>query len=98
MSEVFFQSPILNSPYERPSKHWELDDSGQPTSVIVPRRRQSALISPIPKAKKVRSKAIQGDLLSDESGQEYSPTEVINGIRSAVDPTSDISVVSRRKT
>lgn len=85
MSEVFFQSPILNSPYEEPTKHWELDPNGQPTSVIVSRRRQSALVSPIPKAKKVRGKAVQADLLADESGQEYNPTEVINGIRSAVE-------------
>jgi len=28
----FFDQPILNSPYERPSRHWELDDDGQPDS------------------------------------------------------------------
>lgn len=85
MSDVFFQSPILNSPYEEPNRHWELDANGQPTSVIIARRRQSALVSPIPKAKKVRGKAVQADLLADESGQEYNPTEVINGVRSAVE-------------
>lgn len=85
MSDVFFQSPILNSPYEEPNRHWELDANGQPTSVIIARRRQSALVSPIPKAKKVRAKAVQADLLADESGQEYNPTEVINGVRSAVE-------------
>ncbi|WCM25738.1 hypothetical protein NDN01_17060 [Sphingomonas sp. QA11] len=85
MSDVFFQSPILNAPYEEPSRHWELDANGQPTSEIVSRRRQSSLVSPIPKAKKIRGKAVQADLLADESGQEYNPTEVINGIRSAVE-------------
>jgi type III restriction enzyme len=85
MSDVFFQSPILNPPYEEAGRHWELDDAGQPTSIIVPRRRQSALVSPIPKAKKVRGKAVQADLLADEAGQEYNPTEVINGVRSAVE-------------
>ena len=85
MSEVFFRSPILNSPYEEPSRHWELDASGQPTSIIIPRRRNSALVSPIPKPKKVRGKATQTDFLADEGGQEYNPTEVINGIRSAVE-------------
>lgn len=85
MSEAFFQSPILNSPYDEPARHWELDAAGQPTNVVVPRRRPSALVSPIPKAKKVRGKAIeQADLLADD-GQEYNPTEVINGIRSAVE-------------
>jgi type III restriction enzyme len=85
MSEEFFQSPILNSPYAEPDRHWELDGGGQPTSIIVARRRQSSLVSPIPKARKVRGKAIQADLLIDEGDQEYNPTEVINGIRSAVE-------------
>ena len=31
MTELFFERPVLNSPYERPSRHWELDDTGQPT-------------------------------------------------------------------
>lgn len=85
MSEAFFNSPILNSPYEEPGRHWELDANGQPTSVIVPRRRTSALVSPIPKARKVRGKTAQVDFLADDEGQEYNPTEVINGIRSAVE-------------
>ena len=91
MSEAFFESPILNSPYEEPGQHWELDANGQPTSVVVRRRRPSALVSPIPKAKKVRGKAIQTDLLADDDGQEYNPTEVINGIRSAVESWRTLS-------
>jgi hypothetical protein len=30
----FFERPILNSPYDYPRKHWELDDSGQPTQRV----------------------------------------------------------------
>lgn len=85
MSDQFFQSPILNSPYEEPSSHWRLDESGQPTGIVEPTRRKSALVSPIPKAKKIKGKAVQQDLLDDEMGQEYNPTEVINGVRSAVE-------------
>ncbi|MBH0114370.1 DEAD/DEAH box helicase family protein [Novosphingobium sp. YJ-S2-02] len=86
MTETFFQSPILNSPYEEPDRHWDLDENGQPTSEIIHYRRKSALVSPIPKAKKVRGKTVQqGELLADDQGQEYNPTEVINGIRSAVE-------------
>lgn len=33
----------------------------------------------------MRGKAVQADLLADEQGQEYNPTETINGIRSAVE-------------
>lgn len=86
MSGQFFESPILNSPYEEPTQHWRLDDNGQPTGIVEPNRRKSALVSPIPKAKKVKGKTLfQPDLLADEMGQEYNPTEVINGIRSAVE-------------
>jgi adenine-specific DNA-methyltransferase len=31
MTNLFFQKPILNSPYQYPERHWELDASGQPT-------------------------------------------------------------------
>jgi type III restriction enzyme len=86
MSSAFFDSPILNSPYEEPTQHWELDAGGQPTAVVKPNRRPSALVSPIPKPKKIKGKAAaQPDFLADELGQEYNPTEVINGIRSAVE-------------
>jgi hypothetical protein len=27
--DTFFERPILNSPYERPARHWELDTTGQ---------------------------------------------------------------------
>ena len=33
MSEAFFNQPILNSPYEYPRRHWELDEDGQPRQV-----------------------------------------------------------------
>lgn len=83
--EAFFQSPILNSSYEEPTRHWDLDANGQPTSEFVPRRRQSALVSPIPKSRKVRGKAAAPSFLEDAEGQEYNPTEIINGIRSVVE-------------
>ena len=41
MSNPFFDHPILNSPYERPSRHWELDDNGQPTQKILETRRRA---------------------------------------------------------
>ena len=70
MSDAFFRLPILNSPYDEPSQHWELDANGKSTSVV-PRRRLSALVSPIPTAKKVRGKAVQEAFLADETGQEF---------------------------
>ena len=34
----FFDRPIVNSPYEYPRQHWELDESGQPGNLIERRR------------------------------------------------------------
>jgi type III restriction enzyme len=60
---------MLNSPYEYPRQHWELDDSGQPTQRIIPERRKAKFVTPIPKSKKQKSAPQQGDLgLTDDSG------------------------------
>lgn len=39
MPASFFDRPILNSPYDYPARHWELDESGQPTNGVIERRR-----------------------------------------------------------
>lgn len=50
MENLFFERPILNSPYEYPARHWELDETGQPTQRIIYTRRTISFIAPIPKA------------------------------------------------
>ncbi|NJR49083.1 MAG: hypothetical protein HC780_05430 [Leptolyngbyaceae cyanobacterium CSU_1_3] len=90
-TEQFFDRPILNSPYQCPLQHWELDEDGQPTNQIVGRRRRAEFITPIPKPKKRRQgRGIQkelvlfdGDGLSTEI-QQYDPTPIINSIREQV--------------
>ena len=42
MDNPFFDHPILNSPYEYPKRHWELDDQGQPTQQIIEHRRRAS--------------------------------------------------------
>ena len=85
----FFSEPILNSPYEYPAHHWELDKDRQPTNKILDYRRPVSFITPVPKQKK-RSKA-QKEMVLDEGrglsteGQQYDPTSIINDIRSHVD-------------
>jgi type III restriction enzyme len=88
----FFERPILNSPYEYPHQHWELDGDGQPTNVIQPHRRRSTYITPIPKAKKRKRKAeaqqeltIGGDADVSTARQKYDPTPIINELRGRVD-------------
>ena len=93
MSNPFFDRPIINSPYERPSQHWELDKDGQPTQKIKDERRKAEFITPIPKAKKRKGKDkdAQGDLGLGEDGrlstrdQRYDPTPIINELRTHVD-------------
>ena len=48
MSNPFYERPILNSPYEYPDQHWELDPSGQPTGKLAETRRRVSLITPVP--------------------------------------------------
>jgi type III restriction enzyme len=89
MDNQFFKKPILNSPYGYPSRHWELDDSGQPTQQIIPNRRDAKFISPIPKPKK--RKGAQSSLgFEDDAGlstqeQRYDHTATINAVRLEVD-------------
>ncbi len=71
MSNPFFDHPILNSPYERPERHWELDAQGQPTQRVVESRRRASFITPIPKPKKRKTAATQEEFVFDE-GQALS--------------------------
>ena len=66
MSNEFFERPILNSPYDYPARHWELDGSGQPTQRVVDSRRPAEFITPIPKPRKQRGGAKQTSLVFDE--------------------------------
>ena len=59
MSNPFFDHPILNSPYESPKQHWELDESGQPTQQLIEHRRRAQFITPIPKPKKRKGSTAQ---------------------------------------
>ncbi len=91
MSNDFFSKPILNSPYEYPSRHWELDESGQPTQQIIESRRPAEFITPIPKPKKRKSLETQASIVFDEGKglstqeQQYDITAIINGVRDQVD-------------
>ena len=88
MSDRFFDRPILNSPYEYPSRHWELDESGQPTSRILDRRRRVSFITPIPRPKKRGQHEMVFDAAAqalEKEGQQYELMEVINELRRRVD-------------
>src|SRR3989441_5520667 len=87
MTNPFFERPILNSPYECPPRHWELDHQGQPTQEIIETRRRAEFITPIPKPRKRKSGNTQQQIVFDEGKglstetQAYDPTSIINEVR-----------------
>ena len=91
MANPFFDHPILNSPYECPRRHWELDTQGQPTQRILEKRRRAEFITPIPKPRKRKKAAQQEEIVFDEGkglstkAQQYDPTSIINEVRQNVD-------------
>ncbi|MGO9914681.1 MAG: BPTD_3080 family restriction endonuclease [Isosphaeraceae bacterium] len=91
MGNPFFEHPILNSPYECPRRHWELDSQGQPTQQIIENRRRAEFITPIPRPKKRKKGVPQQDFVFDEGkglstrAQQYDPTSIINEVRGHVD-------------
>jgi len=85
---TFHRTPILNSPYELPRRHWVLDESRQPTESIGEGRRVVSFISPIPTARKTGRKAQRRltldeniDALETPGGQQYELTALIGGLR-----------------
>ena len=87
----FFEHPVLNNPYEQPTRHWELDSTGQPTQQIVASRRRAEFITPIPKPRKRKGQGTQETIVFNEgvglstSAQQYDPTSIINELRGQVD-------------
>ena len=97
MENPFFDRPIINSPYEYPTQHWELDDEGQPTQQVINSRRGAEFITPIPKPRqRGRARESQRRLVMDEgegmstAEQEYDVTAAVNEIRRHVDAWRNI--------
>ncbi len=92
MKNAFFNKPILNSPYNYPTRHWELDEEGQPTQRIINKRRGAKFITPIPRPQKHKKAGHQQKTLVLDEGkglstqkQQYDPTPIINQLRREVD-------------
>jgi type III restriction enzyme len=95
MTTSFFDRPILNSPYEYPKHHWELDETGQPTNRIIDSRRKAEFITPIPKPKKQKKgqKELgfdEGKGLSTEQQMYELTASAINELRHVVDRWREI--------
>lgn len=75
MNNPFFEKPVLNPPYECPDRHWELDETGQPTQKIIESRRQVSFITAVPTAKRQRGSSLnQASLVFDKAAKEKKAT------------------------
>ncbi len=86
MPDAFHQSPILNSPYEVPARHWVLDEGRQPTDTVGEGRRKVSFISPIPTARKAGGKQTQLALDAESEAletdqQQYELIALIDSLR-----------------
>ncbi len=90
MTDRFFASPVLNSPYEYPLSHWALDENRQPTGAVVDQRRPAAYVTAVPVPRRQRGARQRAMVLDEGKGlssedQQYDPTSTINLLRRHVD-------------
>jgi len=81
-AKVVIENPILNSPFEEPSRHFKFADEGI-TNEIVESRRSSAYFIPVPRSKKKN----KGQMVFDTEWTEdrIEENDFINQIRSRLD-------------
>ncbi|NLH69120.1 MAG: DEAD/DEAH box helicase family protein [Brooklawnia sp.] len=79
--------PVLNGPFDPPSRYFEIGPKG-PTGTVLPGRRPSESFIPVPQTKKRGRKAaagVQETLDFDLTHERVEKNTLINDIRSAVD-------------
>lgn len=80
-------NPILNGPYDSPSRHFEVGPKG-PTGVIRDGRRPSESFIPIPPTRKGQRAAdglVQGTLEFEGTGERRERNDLVNDVRRDVD-------------
>jgi type III restriction enzyme len=80
MTRVVIENPVLNSPYDEPTRHFYFDEDGI-TDRVVDSRRISSYFVPIPKPKK---KGKQFELETEWTADRIEENKFINDIRRAV--------------
>jgi len=77
MKQVVIENPVINSPFEKPQRHFRFTDEGI-TNEIVEDRRSSAYFVPIPPPKK---KGEQIALFTQWTKDRVEENKFIKGIR-----------------
>ena len=83
METGFNSNPVLNSPYQEPQHHWQLDQKGMPTGMRLNGRRPSFHIVPIPATQQQRRKGGMQPELELETETRENP--IVNRVRKLVD-------------
>jgi type III restriction enzyme len=84
MTQVVIDNPILNSPFEEPTRHFRFDDDGI-TNEVVEGRRVSSYFVPIPQSKKKGGKGSKQLAFETEWTQDrLEENRVVNLIRGRV--------------
>lgn len=81
MKQVIIENPILNSPFEEPTRHFRFSDEGI-TDQIVEQRRISSYFVPIPHAKKKNSKQLVFE--TEWTADRIEENKFINAVRERV--------------
>lgn len=90
MTKPFYAEPILNSPYEVPTRHHALSENGEPLDhPPIEGRRRSEYIAPVPKSRRSKEgakKQASLDLDQQDAGAaRYNLSKLINEIRGHVE-------------
>ena len=87
MPPVVIENPILNSPFEEPTRHYRFDADDQITNIIDPGRRSSSYYMPIANPKKKSRQLTLDSLLTQEQRAE---SDHVNRIRASVKKWRDL--------
>ncbi|MFT3714784.1 MAG: DEAD/DEAH box helicase family protein [Gordonia sp. (in: high G+C Gram-positive bacteria)] len=80
MADAQITNPVINSPYEPPSRHFVIGDDGHPRDETAPGRRPSQSFIPIAPERKAKGKAAQ-QTLDFGTGERIEENTLINSIR-----------------
>ena len=81
MSQVVIENPIINSPFDDPTRHFRFSDEGI-TNEIVDGRRTSSYFVPIAKPKKKGAKQLQSE--TEWTQDRIQGSKLVNDIRRRV--------------
>jgi type III restriction enzyme len=83
MSQVVIENPIINSPFDEPTRHFRFADEGI-TNEVVDGRRISSYFVPIARPKKKRGAAQQAQFDTEWTQDRIEENKLVNKIRRRV--------------